>query len=72
MLIETKVCQKTIIPELYINKYDIESDDVIEWYEEDGMICLTFRKKVTIKEMIGAGQNNRNTNAVQLEDELYQ
>lgn len=74
MVVETKVYQKnqTTIPTIYRKKYNVEPEDIVEWQEDDeGKLFITFRKKVTISEMIGSGKNSKKTNAVQLEEELY-
>ena len=74
MVVETKVYQKnqTTIPTVYTKKYNVEPGDIVEWEEnKDGKFYVTFRKKVTISEMIGAGKKSKNTNAVKLEEELY-
>lgn len=74
MVVETKVYQKnqTTIPTVYTKKYNVKPEDIVEWQEnEDGKLYVTFRKKVTIGEMIRAGKNSKNTNAVKLEEKLY-
>lgn len=74
MGVETNVYQnnQTTIPTVYIKKYNVEPEDIVEWEEnEDGKLYVTFRKKVTISEMIGAGKKSKNTNAPKLEEELY-
>jgi len=74
MGVETNVYQnnQTTIPTVYIKKYNVEPEDIVEWEEnEDGKLYVTFRKKVTISEMIGAGKKSKNTNAAKLEEELY-
>lgn len=74
MGIETKVYHKnqTTIPTVYIKKYNVEPEDIVEWEEnEDGKLYVTFRKKVTINEMMGAGKKSKNTNAVKLGGKLY-
>lgn len=75
MVVETKVYQKnqTTIPTIYSKKYNVEPGDIVEWQEnEEGRLYVTFRKKVRISDMIGSGKNSNNTNAVKLEEELYQ
>ena len=75
MVVETKVYQKnqTTIPTIYSKKYNVEPEDIVEWQEnEEGRLYVTFRKKVRISDMIGSGKNSNNTNAVKLEEELYQ
>lgn len=74
MVVETKVYQKnqTTIPTVYTKKHNVKPEDIVEWQEDDdGRLYVTFRKKVSISEMIGAGKNSKNTNAVKLEEELY-
>ena len=75
MVIETKVYQKnqTTIPTVYTKKYTVEPEDIVEWHEnEEGQLYITFRKKVRISDMIAAGKNSKNTNAVKLEEGPYQ
>lgn len=74
MVIETKVYQKNqiTIPSIYRKKYNIKPNDIVEWDEnENGEIVLTFRKKLSLKDLKGAGTVKETTNAVQLERELY-
>ena len=74
MVIETKVYQKNqiTIPSIYRKKYDIKPNDIVEWDEnENGEIVLTFRKRLSLKDLKGAGTVKETTNAVKLERELY-
>ena len=75
MVIETKVYKKnqTTIPAVYRKKYDVQPDDIVEWEENDrGEIVVSFRKKLSFRDMMGSGTVNTKTNAVQLEKELYE
>ena len=48
MGVETNVYQnnQTTIPTVYIKKYNVEPEDIVEWEEnEDGKLYVTFRKK---------------------------
>lgn len=74
MVIETKVYKKnqTTIPSVYRKKYNVKPDDIVEWEENDrGEIVVSFRKRLSFRDMIGAGTLKTPTNAVQLEKELY-
>ena len=74
MVIETKVYQKNqiTIPSIFRKKYDIKPNDIVEWDEnENGEIVLTFRKRLSLKDLKGAGTVKETTNAVKLERELY-
>ena len=74
MVIETKVYQKNqiTIPSIYRKKYNIKPNDIVEWDEnENGEIVLTFRKRLSLKDLKGAGTVKETTNAVKLERELY-
>ena len=53
-LITTKVYEgnQTVIPAHLRKKYNIEPDDIVEWYEEDGEIKVQFRKKVKLEDVI--------------------
>lgn len=75
MLVKTKVYTKyqTTIPAELRKKYNIECDDIVEWEEKDnGEITVSFRKKLSFKDMEGVGSLKTKTNAVQLEKELYE
>ncbi len=74
MLVTTKIYAKyqTTIPAEIRRKHNVECDDVVEWEETDsGEIMVSFRKKLSFKDMEGAGTLKNPTNAVQLERELY-
>lgn len=74
MAIETKVYQKnqTTIPAKFRKKYDIKPNDIVEWEEnENGEVVVSFRKKISFRDMRGAGTLKEKTNAVELEKELY-
>lgn len=48
MKIETRLNQnlETIIPTLFIEKYNLEEGDIIEWEEtNDGKIMIQFKKR---------------------------
>ena len=75
MVIETKVYKKnqTTIPAVYRKKYDVQPDDIVEWEENDRVeIVVSFRKKLSFRDMMGAGTVKTKTNAVKLEKELYE
>ena len=74
MVIETKVYQKNqiTIPSEFRKKYDIKPEDIVECDEnENGEIVLTFRKKLSLKDLKGAGTLKETTNAVELVNDLY-
>ena len=75
MVIETKVYKKnqTTIHAVYRKKYDVQPDDIVEWEENDrGEIVVSFRKKLSFRDMMGSGNVKTKTNAVELEKELYE
>ena len=47
MIIETRIYDdKTIIPNKYLKKYNLEEDDIVIWNEkENGEILISFKKK---------------------------
>lgn len=46
MKIETRLNEdmQTIIPSYFVQEYDLEEGDVVEWNYEDGKLCIVFRK----------------------------
>lgn len=75
MLIKTKVYAKnqTTIPSEFRKKYNIKPNDIVEWEEnENGTITVSFRAKISFKDMEGAGTLKTPTNAVKLERKLYE
>ncbi len=75
MVIETKVYQKNqiTIPSEVRKKYDVKPNDIVEWDEnENGEVVLTFRKKLTLKDLKGKGTVKETTNAVDLQRGLYE
>ena len=74
-MIRTKVYARnqTTIPSEYRKKYNVQPNDIVEWEEnENGELTITFRKKITFREMLGKGTIKETTNAVELEKELYE
>ena len=67
-LISTKVYDgnQTVIPAYLRKKYDVQPDDIVEWYEEDGEIKVQFRKKVKLEDVIGSVTSKEKTDAVEL------
>lgn len=57
---------QTVIPAHLRKKYNIQPDDIVEWYEEDGEIRVQFRKKVKLEDVIGSVTLKEKTDAVQL------
>lgn len=73
-MIETRIYQRgqTTIPAVYRKKYNLTQNDVMEWDEnEKGEIIISFRKKVTIDEMIGSLKTEEKTNSVELVRRIY-
>ncbi len=74
MVIETKVNKnnQTNIPIAYIKKFNIKPGDLMIWEENsDGKIIVSFRKRLTFKDLMGSGTIKTPTNAIKLEKELY-
>jgi AbrB family looped-hinge helix DNA binding protein len=55
MLSETKVSSKyqTVVPSKIRKQYDVEPGDILEWEETDEGVLVTFRKRRTLKDIIG-------------------
>lgn len=73
-MIETKIYQRsqTTIPSEYIKEYNLTNDDIVEWKKnEKGEIIVSFRKKVTIDEMIGTIKTKDKINSVELVRSIY-
>lgn len=73
-MIETKIYQRgqTTIPSEYRKEYNLSKDDVVEWKKNDqGEIVVSFRKKVTIDEMIGSIKTKEKTDSVELVRSIY-
>jgi len=73
-MIETKIYQRgqTTIPSEYRKEYNLTNDDVVEWKKnEKGEIIVSFRKKVTIDEMIGTIKTKEKINSVELVRSIY-
>ena len=74
-MIQTKVYgrNQTTIPSKIRRKYNVQPNDIVEWKENDnGEITVSFRKKISFRDMMGKGTLKTPTNAVQLEKELYE
>ncbi|WP_297897541.1 AbrB/MazE/SpoVT family DNA-binding domain-containing protein [Methanobrevibacter sp.] len=74
MIIETKVYEgnQTTIPSEFRKKHNIKPNDIVEWNEDaNGNITVSFRKKVTLNDIIGIGKTKERTNAVKLKKDLY-
>lgn len=67
-MITTKVYEgnQTVIPAPLRKKYNIQPDDIVEWYEEDGEIKVQFRKRVKLEDIIGIVTTKEKTDAVKL------
>lgn len=73
-MIETKIYQRgqTTIPAEFRKEYNLTNDDIVEWKKnEKGEIIVSFRKKVTIDEMIGSIKTKEKTNSVELVRSIY-
>lgn len=71
---DTKIYKnnQTAIPSKIRKEFDIGPNDIVEWIlDDDGILTLSFRKKVTFKQMRGSINIGEKTNAVELEKELY-
>ncbi len=55
MLSETKVSSKyqTVVPSKIRKQYDVEPGDILEWEEADEGVLVKFRKRRTLKDIIG-------------------
>lgn len=55
MLSETKVSSKyqTVVPSKVRKQYDVEPGDILEWEEADEGVLVKFRKRRTLKDIIG-------------------
>lgn len=74
MINETKVYKKnqTTIPSEIRKKFNVKPDDIVVWEEnEGGEIVVSFRKKLSFKDMKGSANVKEETNAVELERDLY-
>lgn len=75
MTIETIVYKtnQTTIPSFFRKKHNVSPNDIVEWNEEeDGTIIVNFRKKVKIDDACGFIDLDYETNALDLEKELYE
>ena len=55
MLSETKVSSKyqTVVPSKIRKQYDVEPGDILEWEKTDEGVLVKFRKRRTLKDIIG-------------------
>ena len=73
-MFETRINQKgqTTIPLEYLKEYNLTKNDVVKWDKnEKGEIIVSFRKKVTIDEMIGTIKTKEEKNSVELVRSIY-
>lgn len=64
--------KQTSIPSEIRKRFNVDDDTIIEWgISDDGKPEINFRKKRNMKNMIGAIKLGYETNAVELERELY-
>ncbi|MGL6298037.1 MAG: AbrB/MazE/SpoVT family DNA-binding domain-containing protein [Methanobacteriaceae archaeon] len=58
---------QTIIPAEIRKKIEIDPDSLVEWsINKEGKVELEFRKKSTFEDIIGIGNTDEKTNAVEL------
>ncbi|MBQ6218933.1 MAG: AbrB/MazE/SpoVT family DNA-binding domain-containing protein [Methanosphaera sp.] len=73
-MFETRIKKggQTTIPSEYRKEYNLTNDDIVEWKKnEKGEIIVSFRKKVTIDEMIGTIKTKDKTDSVELVRSIY-
>ena len=69
-MIQTKVSARnqTTIPSKIRKKYNVQPNDIVEWKENsNGELKVTFRKRISFRDMMGKGTIKTTTNAVDLE-----
>ncbi|MCL2156973.1 MAG: AbrB/MazE/SpoVT family DNA-binding domain-containing protein [Methanobrevibacter sp.] len=74
MTIETTVYNgnQTTIPSKIRKKHNIKPKDIVEWKEnKEGKIEVSFRKKISFKDIKGKVKLDQKTNSVDLKKELY-
>lgn len=74
-MIQTKVSARnqTTIPSKIRKKYNVQPNDIVEWKENsNGELKVTFRKRISFRDMMGKGTIKTTTNAVDLEKDLYE
>lgn len=63
---------QTAIPSEIRKKLNISKNDLVEWnINDDGKAELTFRKKISFKEIEGIVKLDHETDSVELKKELY-
>ena len=73
-MFETRINQKgqTTIPSEFRKEYNLCKDDIVKWEKNSqGEIVVSFRKKVTIDEMMGSIKRKDKTNSVKLVRSIY-
>lgn len=73
-MFKTKINREgqTTIPSEYRKEYNLTNDDIVEWKKNEmGEIIASFRKKVTIDEIIGTIKTKEKINSVELVRNIY-
>lgn len=68
MIAETSIYNKyqTVIPKEIRTKFNINNEQMVEWDINDkGKVELTFRKKLTTKDMVGRYTTKKSLNATE-------
>ena len=61
------------IPKEVIEEFNVERDSIMEWIiNEDGRISINFRKKYSIKDLVGAFHLDEEVSSVDLKRSLYE
>lgn len=61
------------IPKEVIEEFNVERDSIMEWIiNEDGRISINFRKKYSIKDLVGAFHLDDEVSSVDLKRSLYE
>ena len=62
---------QTVIPSEIRKKFKVEPEDIIEWtINEDGKTELEFRKKSTLKDIIGKAKAKKPIDSVELQKKI--
>ena len=74
VLANTKVYNnyQTAIPKEIRKKFNIDHDTIIEWgIDDEGEPIISFRKKVTVDDIIGIVDDDDERNSVELKRSIY-
>ena len=75
VLANTKIYKnyQTAIPKEMRERFNLNHDTVIEWgVDDEGHPLIEFRKKVTLKDVIGMVDDDDKRNSVELKRSLYE